>query len=287
MKKNKLFRFLTMIVMCALMVASIPVMNSSAAPKTDLSFLNQVFDAEYYYNTYPDVAAAFGNDSAKLLNHYVTFGMAEGRNASANFNATVYKNNYPDLQAAFGDDDYAYIRHYVEFGMAEGRNASNGQVFVTANAAPSTQGTVVGTYSTKFNAKIPRATNVRLAATQVNGRVLQPGETFSFLNSITPRTRENGYVVAPVFSNKRVSTGIGGGICQVSSTIYAAVLGSSCRVDERHPHSLPVTYMPKDMDATVSAPSLDFRFTNTYDQPLLMSVVESETGVLTVNLILQ
>lgn len=269
-------------------VISFNPVQAQAATKisaSDLSYVKQVFDADYYYDKYPDVAAAFGKNYDSLLNHYITYGINENRNASETFNAGTYKNNYRDLQNAFGSKMFSYCRHYAEYGISEGRNAIDQLVAAPVQEAV-VPGQIISTYTTLFDNKIARATNVKLAATQINGKILQPGETFSYLGSITPRTKENGYVVAPVFSNKKVSKGIGGGICQVSSTIYAAVLGTTCTVVERHPHSLPVSYVPKGMDATVSSPSLDFRFTNTYEQPLLITIT-SDDGVLTVTISLQ
>ncbi len=288
MKSRKYVSFVCAMVTCCTLLSGVVPMEAQAAKKkvnkADISYVSMVFDADYYYNHYSDVADAIGNDPAKLLDHYLNYGINEGRNASESFNATNYRYNYADLNTTFGDNMIAYCRHYAEYGQAEGRNAKDQLVTppVTAEA-----GNVIASYTTKFDAKIARATNVKLAASQINGKVLEPGETFSFLGSITPRTKENGYVVAPVFVSGKVSKGIGGGICQVSSTIYAAVLGTDCTIVERHSHSLPVSYVPKGMDATVSSPSLDFRFTNTYEQPMLISITASDEGELTVTLSLQ
>ena len=82
-----------------------------------------VFDAAYYANRYPDLRAAFGTDSAKLLQHFIQYGMSEGRQAKSTFNVTVYKARYSDLQAAFGDDIQKYYEHYIQFGYKEGRKA--------------------------------------------------------------------------------------------------------------------------------------------------------------------
>lgn len=83
-----------------------------------------MFDASYYSAAYPDVAAAYGNNADALLNHFISFGVKEGRNASAEFNPQAYRQRYEDLQAAFGSDMAAYCRHYVAYGKAEGRNGS-------------------------------------------------------------------------------------------------------------------------------------------------------------------
>ena len=128
----------------------------------------------------------------------------------------------------------AYCRHYATFGKAEGRNASaDGQAMVsvaapagnTAGEQPTAPaGRVIGTRTTTYDANIPRANNVVLAAQRVNGTVLQPGQGFSFNKAVLPRTRANGYVEATIFISGELGTGIGGGICQVSSTLYASMI---------------------------------------------------------------
>ncbi|MCD8038683.1 MAG: hypothetical protein LUE96_06305 [Lachnospiraceae bacterium] len=82
-----------------------------------------LFDAEYYAETYPDVVAVFGDDADTLLQQYLNSGITEGRSASAYFNALAYKTANTDLAAAFGDDWDAYADHYIEYGVAEGRYA--------------------------------------------------------------------------------------------------------------------------------------------------------------------
>ena len=87
--------------------------------KAQADFYRAVFDASYYSAAYPDVAAAYGNNADALLNHFISFGVKEGRNASAEFNPQAYRQRYEDLQAAFGSDMAAYCRHYVAYGKAE------------------------------------------------------------------------------------------------------------------------------------------------------------------------
>jgi N-acetylmuramoyl-L-alanine amidase len=86
-----------------------------------------IFDADYYYSTNPDVAAALGNDATELLEHFIVYGMNEGRQGNEEFNVEYYKNRYTDLQEAFKDDLPSYYYHYVNYGKAEGRIA-NGEV---------------------------------------------------------------------------------------------------------------------------------------------------------------
>lgn len=83
-----------------------------------------VFNPTYYANHHSDVKRHFGTDETKLFNHFKSYGLKEGRQASANFNPTVYKNRYADLRNAFKDDMQSYYRHYIEYGYKEGRSAT-------------------------------------------------------------------------------------------------------------------------------------------------------------------
>lgn len=83
-----------------------------------------VFDATYYANRYPDLKAAFGNDESALLQHFIQYGMAEGRQGSSQFDVYSYKNLYPDLRAAFGNNLKSYYMHYISSGKSEGRKAT-------------------------------------------------------------------------------------------------------------------------------------------------------------------
>jgi vancomycin resistance protein YoaR len=119
----------------------------------------------------------------------------------------------------------------------------------------------------------------------MNGVVVQPGAEFSYTNTIPARTVENGYQMATVFVNKEKVKGLGGGICQVSSTLYAAMKTAGLPATERHPHSLPVDYLPEGWDATVSGQSVDLKFVNIYDKPLMIAS-SANGGTLTVSLYL-
>ena len=140
-------------------------------------------------------------------------------------------------------------------------------------------------YSTTYSTKAAnRASNVALAASKINGKVLKPGETFSYNETIGDTTIKNGYKVAPVFENGKTSEGVGGGICQVSSTLYSAVLYADLKVVERRNHSLTVAYVPKGQDATVSYGAIDFKFKNSTDYPIKISAV-TDGGKITVSLV--
>lgn len=133
---------------------------------------------------------------------------------------------------------------------------------------------ILGKYKTSFNPNEKnRTVNLKLAAAAIHGKVIQPGKSFSFNGVVGPRTKERGYLPATIFVGGKKEQGLGGGICQVSSTLYNAVLNSKLTVVERHTHSLPVTYVPTGKDATVSYGWLDFRFKNQYAKPVKIQAV--------------
>jgi vancomycin resistance protein YoaR len=127
---------------------------------------------------------------------------------------------------------------------------------------------VVGQYHTWIGGGT-RSKNIVLAARSINNTLLSPGEIFSFNAVVGPRTLEKGYEFAPIISGGRIIPGIGGGICQVSSTLYNAVLDGELEVIERYPHSKPVYYVPPGRDATVTD-YLDFRFRNSSSSYLMV-----------------
>lgn len=116
--------------------------------------------------------------------------------------------------------------------------------------------------------KVERTANVRLAAKLVNGTILNPGEEFSYNKVVGPRTTARGFKAAAIFAQGEVVDGIGGGICQVSSTIYMAALRANMKITERRNHAFYVDYTPKGEDATVVYGSIDFRFVNTSEYPV-------------------
>ena len=123
-----------------------------------------------------------------------------------------------------------------------------------------------------------RMTNVKLACEAINGTVVMPGETFSFNDTVGRRTAEKGYKVATVYSSGEVSEDIGGGVCQVSTTLWNAAMKANCEIVERHNHSRPVSYVDKGKDATVSYGSQDMKFKNTSDYPMYIVGYVSSSG---------
>ena len=130
----------------------------------------------------------------------------------------------------------------------------------------------MGSWTSYFTASNKdRTTNVALSASRINGKVLLPGETFSYDNTVGPRTTQNGFKSAGVYINNKVEQGIGGGICQTSSTLYSAVLYANLEIVTRTSHSLPVSYMPAGQDATISEGAIDFKFRNNTNYPVKIS----------------
>lgn len=129
----------------------------------------------------------------------------------------------------------------------------------------------IGDYVTYFKpSNKERSHNIDLAAEAINNHVVFPGETFSFNKVVGKRTKERGYKRAPVIVKGELSEDIGGGICQVSSTLYNAVDLKGIQITERYSHSRRVPYVPPGRDATVSWYGPDFQFKNKYKQPLLI-----------------
>ena len=122
--------------------------------------------------------------------------------------------------------------------------------------------------TTKIPGTADRLNNIVLASQAVNGTVLEPGEEFSFNRIVGRRSPSRGFKLAPAYSGGQTVQAYGGGICQVSSTVYSAVKDTDIRVTERHAHGRPVAYLPRGRDATVSWGTLDFRFVNNTDYPL-------------------
>ena len=213
----------------------IPHMDAKAATQEEYQIYSQVVNCDYYAAMNPDVAAKADGSYVYYLEHYIKYGVYEGRNASGTFNATDYKNNNPDLAAVFGDNMPAYVVHYVLSGKAEGRDGTP-SVGALDSDMP-TSYTLLGAYTTEYDPNAARGTNIEIAASNVNGTIVAPGQTFSASKTIGPRTSANGFVEAPVFINKQHATGIGGGVCQVSSTIYAAMKTAGIQATERHAHS--------------------------------------------------
>lgn len=261
---------------CAMSGPVLPLRAAVSVESTETVDYSSVFDSEYYYNTYPDLKQIIGNNPTALLEHFLNVGMKEGRSGNAAFNVKAYMLNNLDLLPVYGVKDLSsYYLHYITCGQREGRSGA-----YKAGTRPA-QG-VLSSYSTSYDTTQDRAVNVELAASMINGMEIAPGERFSFSNSIGSRTIANGYVVAPSFAGGRVVSSVGGGICQVSSTIHVAMLLAGITPTQRYAHSLPVDYVPKGLDSAIVEGYKDLTFTNNYDFTIVIGATYQD-GVLTVS----
>lgn len=128
---------------------------------------------------------------------------------------------------------------------------------------------VMGQAVTNYNqGQSSRSQNLITGASKITGTVLMPNEQFSMYDTVSPFTEENGYSNAGQYVNNELVDGLGGGICQVSTTLYNAVLKAELQVDERYPHSLSVSYVDLSKDAAIAGDYMDFKFTNNTEYPI-------------------
>lgn len=130
---------------------------------------------------------------------------------------------------------------------------------------------VISSYTTKFSAaQANRTYNINVAANALDNLLIKPGEEVSFNKIVGPRSSEAGYKNAPVIINSEVQDGIGGGVCQVSSTLYNSLLLGDFEIVNRRNHSIPSSYVPLGRDATVADGSIDFKFKNNHQNPIIL-----------------
>ena len=124
-----------------------------------------------------------------------------------------------------------------------------------------------------------RVNNIKIAAEELDKTVIEPGEVFSFNETVGRRSKEKGYEEAPIFVDGEKSKGVGGGVCQVSTTLYNAALEADLEIIERHRHSREVSYVEEGKDAAVVYNSKDLRFKNTKDYPIEIRISVSEDEI--------
>ncbi len=158
-----------------------------------------------------------------------------------------------NIEKVLNDPPYP---HEIEVSLKEVQPAITDDDIRNINA-------VIGVYTTHFNpAAVNRSKNVQVAATALDDTLVKAHQVFSFNGTVGPRISSAGYKSAPVIIDDKVVPGIGGGVCQVSSTLYNAILLANLTPVERITHYQPVSYVPKAFDATVAYGVIDFRFRN-------------------------
>ena len=142
----------------------------------------------------------------------------------------------------------------------------------------------LATFTTRYDVSdVDRTTNLRLACQKINGTVLLAGETFSYNNVVGARTVAAGYKNAKIYEAGQVVDGLGGGICQISSTLYNAALLANLEIVERRNHQFVTSYVPAGRDATVVYGSTDFKFKNTRQYPIRI-VATANAGIATISI---
>jgi vancomycin resistance protein YoaR len=142
----------------------------------------------------------------------------------------------------------------------------------------------ISSFTTNFNtSEINRSKNLRLAASKINGNIIEIGEEFRFNEIVGKRTVESGYSDAMIIVSGKFEPGLGGGVCQVSSTLYNACLMAGLEISERHNHGLAVSYVQLGLDATVVYGIQDFRFINNTSSPIYIRAL-TNGGQLTISI---
>lgn len=131
---------------------------------------------------------------------------------------------------------------------------------------------ILGECITELNpAQINRTSNIDLAVNALHNILIKPGDVFSFNEQVGERTTENGFEIAPVIEGAQIIQGLGGGVCQVSTTLYNALLTANLEIVERRPHTRPVPYVSPGLDAAVVDGQIDLRFRNNRSFPVLLT----------------
>ena len=143
----------------------------------------------------------------------------------------------------------------------------------------------LGSYTTSFNTKEKnRCHNIMLASDTIDGCIVYPGEIFSFNETLGPTSRRCGYKKSTIFIKGNKYEGYGGGVCQVSTTLYNAAVNAGMTIIERHDHSRKVPYAKKGEDAATSYVGIDFKFQNDLSFPVVIySYIDDGTISITIN----
>ena len=142
----------------------------------------------------------------------------------------------------------------------------------------------LASFTTRYDAgDTDRSTNLQIACQKINGKVVLAGETFSYNKALGARTAAAGYKNGKIYSAGEVVDGIGGGICQISSTLYNSVLMANLEIVERRNHQFVTSYVPAGRDATVVYGAIDFKFKNTRQYPIRI-VASAQNGIATISI---
>lgn len=196
----------------------------------------------------------------------------------------MQENNSETNSIEVNRTNFEISNNSISQSTVNSENSTNSEISNKTDTTSSTSNTnkVISKYSTKIYSKDKnRQNNLEITASALNGTVVKPNETFSFTQTIGPASKSKGYEKADIFdSNGNKIKGYGGGNCQISSTLYNAVLKApSLKVVERHEHSNKVPYVAENKDAAVAYGSVDFKFKNENDYSIKILVQASKSYV--------
>lgn len=212
-------------------------------------------------------------DDALVQNYVATLAVqinAEPEDAKVkSFNVDSYAFEFEPEKNGYKLDQGALVRD-IETALSAGGGNVQMQIEtltpeVTLENVSSQYGMISYAITNASSSKSNRLENIRLSLEMINGTCLEPGETFSFNEVVGERTTERGFKVATAYSSGKVTEEVGGGICQVSTTLFNAVVKADLEINERHSHSLTVSYVDLGKDAAVDWGNKDLKFTNNSD----------------------
>lgn len=235
---------------------------------------------------YPVTRALYDDQVVRDFAAYAASGVDQaGAEASvAGFDEATYTFSFTEGRAGATLDQEKLVSD-IEAALEAGgggvtRAIATTTPTVTAADLADQYGLIASAVTNASSSSTARLTNIKTAISSINGTALAPGEEFSFNEVVGQRTAERGYQMAPAFSGGEVTEELGGGICQVSTTLFNAAVKADLEITERHPHSMPVSYVDKGKDATVNWGSQDLKFVNTSDSTVyIMAVVSSDKRV--------
>ncbi len=207
------------------------------------------------------------------INAYVTRKPLDAQIQSFDFNTRTF--TFSDDQPGIAIDAaalYQQVTGLLEQGVTNQSITVTPTLTMPAVTKQDLQNTfkLIAAFSTKTSSDSNRNNNISIACQSINGTVLLPGDTFSFNATVGERTIGRGYREAGAIASGQLIDEVGGGICQVSSTLFNAVVRANLEIVSRSPHAWPSTYVNKGEDATVNWPNLDFKFKNNTDTPVFL-----------------
>ena len=243
------------------------------------------FDKEYCFYKYETSfynGTRYLNDIDGVIDKIYLDTLIKPSNSIINFNPSNFSNPFSITESKSGRSiDKQQLKKDISFALNQNINLINCKT-LTLNAEVTKQDNqnlicLRGEFSTDYSTSATsRKHNINLATKKINGIVLKSGEIFSFNQIVGERSEKNGFQNAKIIFNGEFVDGVGGGVCQVSTTLYNATLLSNLQVKEKHAHSLSVSYVAPSFDATVNSNSLDFKFIN--DTNSLIYIVSKSDG---------